>query len=94
MVMSALTHKKDIAFIRAMLDAGCDVNAAYAPFNTTALMMACKDGSAELVELLLDHGADATIVDVAGNTALDAALKNPRLEESGVVERVRSLIGD
>jgi ankyrin repeat protein len=92
LVMSALTHKKDIEFIRAMLDAGCDVNAVYTPFNTTALMMACKDGSAELVELLLDHGADATIVDVAGNTALDSALKNPRLEGSGVVERVRLLV--
>jgi len=94
LIMSALTYKKDIAFIRAMLDAGCDVNAVYTPFNTTALMMACKDGSAELVELMLDHGADATIVDVTGNTALDAALKNPRLEGRGVVERVRSLIGD
>lgn len=94
LIMSALTYKKDIAFIWAMLDAGCDVNAAYTPFNTTALMMACKDGSAELVELMLDHGADATIVDVTGKTALDAALKNPRLEGRGVVERVRVLVED
>lgn len=94
LIMSALTYKKEIAFIWAMLDAGCDVNAAYTPFNTTALMMACKDGSAELVELMLDHGADATIVDVTGNTALDAALRNPRLEGTGVVERLGSLIGD
>lgn len=94
LVMSALTYKKDIAFIRAMLDAGCDVNEVYTPFNTTALIIACKDGSPNLVELLLDHGADATVVDVAGNNALDSALNNPHLEGSQVVERLRSLIGD
>ena len=89
MLMQALTSKKDFAFIKAMIVAGCDVNDPYEPFNTTPLMMACKDGPPELVELFLDHGADTTVTDVAGKTAYDSAAANPLLQGHSVLKRLK-----
>ena len=45
----------------------------------TALMIAAQRGHKHIVELLLDHGADRTVVDNAGNTAWDLT-SDPQLK--------------
>lgn len=42
----------------------------------TALMFATAEGQAEVVEVLLAHGADMKKADQEGDTALDFARKN------------------
>ncbi|KAK1830600.1 ankyrin repeat-containing domain protein [Podospora conica] len=42
----------------------------------TPLQVACRIGNTKLVQLLLDHGADASLVDIDNDTARDCALDN------------------
>lgn len=64
-----------------LLAAGADVNGRkagdksnpFAPGGQTALHKAAQSGQINFVKLLLRHGADASIVDGAGRTPLDAA---------------------
>lgn len=93
MIMQALTHKKGVAFVRAMLDAGCSVDDAYEPFNTTPLTLACREGSPEMVGLLLDRGADATVRTAEDKGVLDYAAMNPALADHPVLERLREAAG-
>lgn len=51
--------------VRALLEAGADVNAACAVTRATALTAACAAGHAAVVELLLEHGADTSVASVA-----------------------------
>lgn len=66
-------EKGDIEIVRILIDAGADVNA----FNeihpgTNALLEAVKrGGSYEMVELLVNAGADPTITGFMGITSLD-----------------------
>ncbi|MES2946031.1 MAG: ankyrin repeat domain-containing protein [Pseudomonadota bacterium] len=51
---------------------------AESPNGTTPLMMACRYGSTESVKLLLDEGADPTLKNKLGATALQFALDGIR----------------
>ncbi len=57
---------------RMLIDAGADVNATAAD-GTTALMLAATNCKADVVELLIGKGADKTLRDKKGKTALDYA---------------------
>ena len=50
----------DIAIVRSLLRAGCDVNRKGGEFGT-ALIAACTSGSAEVVKVLLEHNANPNI---------------------------------
>lgn len=54
---------------------GADVNKPEA-YNTTLLMNAAREGRAEIVELLLKHGARVLLKNDFGKTALDYAVMN------------------
>ena len=77
-----------------MIDAGCDVNDRWEVANGSALLMACRGSSPEMITMLLDHGADATLVSAEGKGVLEYAALNPKLEGHAVVERLRSFVGD
>lgn len=67
-----------IGIIKSLLSKGADVNAPYISKDPrysggTPLMSAAKYGFADVVKLLLSHGADADTRDKAGKTALDHA---------------------
>jgi ankyrin repeat protein len=66
---------------RLLIDRGIDVN-AQKKVNTdqqSPLHIACiSDSEVRIVKLLLESGADPKIVDVAGKTPLDYALKNAK----------------
>ncbi len=57
-----------------LIERGADVNAmSRAPFQTTPLHGAARRGDASLVDVLLAHGADATVRDYDGKTAPELA---------------------
>jgi ankyrin repeat protein len=58
-----------------LIKAGAEVN-AQADGGETALMEAAKEGNEESASFLLNHGADPTIKDSKGRTALDKAEAN------------------
>ena len=62
----------DGEIVRALLDAGADVDARQQA-GVTPLMGAAANGSVELVRMLLDAGADPSLRDEAGRTAADWA---------------------
>ena len=55
-----------------LLEAGADVD-GMSKGNVTALHGACMNGHLEVVKLLLEHGADRTIVNGYGEDALQVS---------------------
>src|SRR5215813_14509239 len=58
--------------LERLLAEHCDINAANHA-GQTALMMAALFGRTETVKLLMTHGADPSLMDAAGNTAVGLA---------------------
>ncbi|MFE7419635.1 ankyrin repeat domain-containing protein [Rhodococcus sp. NPDC057529] len=77
--------RDDASAVRALLDAGADVNAKNAR-EDSAFLYAGAEGLNEILALTLDHGADVTSTNRFGGTALIPAA------EHGHVETVRMLI--
>ena len=71
-----------IEVCKLLLKHGAHVNAIRTDFNTTPLMIAAAWGTSELVELLLEHGADIGLKNNKGLTAKEIAqsMKHPSLE--------------
>jgi ankyrin repeat protein len=69
--------------VRLLLEHFAYIDAA-SPNGTTPLMMAARYGTLEVVKVLLDAGADPTLKNALGLTALDFAQKadNPEALES------------
>jgi ankyrin repeat protein len=65
--------RDDPESVRALLDAGVDVNTREEPTGCTPLIAAAYHGSLETVKLLLESGADVNAATVRGITALMAA---------------------
>jgi ankyrin repeat protein len=57
-----------------LIGIGANPNAATLPWETTALMMAVEDGHVEMVQTLLEGGADANLHDKWNRTALHHAV--------------------
>lgn len=68
------TNQIDLA--RQFVDMGADVNAKLRD-NGAALLIAARQSSPDALQYLLDHGADAHVVDCRGNTAIHIAVANP-----------------
>ena len=71
-----------------LLDKGAEVNVQSKKRGVTALIFAAAAGNESVVRLLLDHGADKSLAEIDGDTALDRARQNgndsviPLLEDS------------
>ena len=61
---------------KILLEKGSDVDVIGTEKGGTALMLAAWKPSEKIVKLLLDYGADKTIKDKKGRTALDYAKKH------------------
>ena len=72
LIEAAAHRKNEVAIIQALLAAGADVNGRD-HYGRTALMESAVGGRAGAVEFLLEHGADSTLQDEGGCTALDRA---------------------
>ena len=79
-------YRDDVSMGRMLVEAGADVNAQTRMGGITPLFMACKNGSAAMVDLLLKAGADAKSADSLGTTPLMIAAA------SGSVDVLRILI--
>src|SRR5690606_9649090 len=62
------------------------------PDGTTALMMAAHDGSEEVVRYLLDHGADATMVNLQQLDAADWAREKGNTALAGKLDALTSRV--
>jgi ankyrin repeat protein/truncated hemoglobin YjbI len=62
-------HKQEIELVRGLLRCGADVTARYN--GRTALHHASRAGFVQVVEALIEHGADVNALSDAGRTALD-----------------------
>jgi ankyrin repeat protein len=75
--------------VEALVDAGADVNAAEARGMTPLMLAVTTDRlNPETVKILLEHGADARVKSLAGETALDWACKY------GVADAIEALGGN
>ena len=72
LLMKAVTAE-DVSFVREFLKA--PVNDGEGPKAVTALQLACLNGSIEIVELLLQNGADIEKEDAKGRQAIHFAVK-------------------
>ena len=66
-------HKNRAGSAEALIDAGAKVNHTQSN-GETPLIMAAGYGYADIVQILLDKGADPAMKNAAGNTALDFAV--------------------
>ena len=71
----AAAHAGDTIAITAFLDGGININAQEADEGRTALISAAARGDLEVVNLLLQRGADPNVTDNIGDTALLHALE-------------------
>ena len=66
------TEADGVACLKLLLDAGANVNAR-TPQGQTALHVAAQRGFNDMVKFLAEHGADLTVKDADGRTAVDYA---------------------
>jgi hypothetical protein len=71
-------EKVNVDILRAMLDAGLDIETRHTQWGSTALMFAAQQGNFEAVRLLLERGADLNARSLGVNhwTAFDFASNN------------------
>ena len=69
----AVRQDRSKAVLQAITDHGADVNATN-KYKRTALMIACKMGNADAMDVLLNAGSDHKIADVNGATWIHHAL--------------------
>lgn len=79
---------EQVAIIALLLEHHAYIDAA-SPNGTTPLMMAAQYGTAESVQRLLDEGADPSLKNQLGLTAVDFALRTQRTE---VAEKIVAAI--
>jgi len=79
------TYLNQKAVTELLLDHSADINAQDAMMGNTALMGVCFKGSYELAKLLVDKGADTTLKNNQGETALDFAKKGKFEEIVGLL---------
>jgi ankyrin repeat protein len=71
-LMKMTTYRKfQEEIFHMLLDRGADIDATDERLGYTALHFACASGQTNLVRLLLENGADPTIVAKSGNTPLE-----------------------
>ena len=72
--------------VELFLKRGAEVNVQGTLEGFTPLMTAAAEGQAEVVRQLLDHGADRSLKDTDGDTALTFARQNGHVEVVALLE--------
>ena len=78
-------HSDDLEMARLLIRAGARVNSANQDYGVTPLSLACTNGSAPMIETLLEAGADANITVREGETPLMTAARTGKLEAVNVL---------
>jgi ankyrin repeat protein len=78
---AVMTKKEPVEKMKLLIQHGADINTpSEDSAGKTALIYAAENGTVDMVKLLLENGADASIRDDYDRTALDAA-RNPEVRE-------------
>lgn len=72
LVVAAGTH--NMSAVKFLVELGVDINESFNPYKKTALYNAVFYNSPEIVDFLIEQGADLNIVDHIGNSPLMAAV--------------------
>jgi|AntRauTorckE5430_2_1112549.scaffolds.fasta_scaffold16494_1 hypothetical protein len=75
----ATGERNDGSAVRVLAEAGADIEAANEFNGETALMKACNNGNALVVNILLQAGADTEAENGIGETALTCSLTTPNI---------------
>lgn len=76
-----------IEIVKLLLDQGyCEINDCEIDSGKTALMFAAMDSTPEMVQLLLDYGADKSVNDCNGRTAYDIAVEYENTDVINMLE--------
>ena len=94
LMFAAMCGHYDI--LHSLIESGADVNIAENENGITALMFAAGHwraggDSSNMVNALLDVGANAKAIDIDGRTALDIARDNPGIEDPDTLKRLEAL---
>lgn len=82
-VSAAVSVRKDYecsAMCKLLLEKGAECDTRIVRTGATPLLLAFAEQSLNIVQLLLDHGADITATDILGHTGLHYAAVNPRVD--------------
>jgi uncharacterized protein len=83
--LHAAVSSNQPAIVRWLIDAGADVNARQ-QMDYTALMGAAANARLEILDMLLAHGADASLKTTDGKTAADLAREHGHAEVAARLE--------
>ena len=75
-LIQAASHG-NLSEIERLVSMGADINYQAGPDSATALIITADDGQVDCVAWLLLHGADPSLKDSSGRTALDRATAAP-----------------
>ena len=73
-------RNKDAELVRLLIDRKVDLNQSNEITGETALILASKNGDTDLFDLLIMHGAELSIRDSFGSTALDWAIQENKID--------------
>lgn len=73
-------NERNTFIVSALLEHGADVNESYRGDGFTPLIQCAKTGNLEMIELLLEAGADVERVSKDGRSALSVAIGNGRTD--------------
>ena len=82
-------HKK-FDTIEMLIDCGADIDAQNSS-GKTPLMISAQMGDEELIDFLIDYGADKSLRDNGSNTAYDLALKSKNPKCSDIIKQDRPI---
>ena len=84
----------NIEAVKQHIAAGTDVDAKTSYTKLTPLMNAARVGHKEIVELLIEKGADVKAKDEGGKTPLDVAIQFKELEITNLLRVIGGKTGD
>jgi ankyrin repeat protein len=73
-------ERGDIKKVKSLISDGVDIEVRRKPDERTAIMIAAENGDQQIIQLLVEAGAEVDVTDSVGKTALMLAANNGHLE--------------
>lgn len=89
-LMAVFYNRKDV--VKAMIEAGVDMNYPLFPYDSSALLLALKRHNLEIAHMLIDKKIQLEIKDASGQTALMYVFRNWNIRQENTKKIILSLI--